>query len=144
MKLIKLAFVVLSISVFISGCNNNHGTKNASTDVIQQFIDDQQSGFIIITNETDTLFLEVIQALLLEKQQNALIFNVFYNDGKNKNSNGLSKNPFNFEMPTVNTIYYIKNGEVFADFDLEAYEGLRQQEELQHFLDPVNRGEVNE
>jgi len=52
MKLIKLAFIAFSFSLFISGCNHDYGANIASTDVVQQLIDDQISGFVIITNET--------------------------------------------------------------------------------------------
>lgn len=146
MKLTKLAFVAFSISLFISGCNHDYGAKKASTDAVQQMIDDQQTGFVIITNETDAPFLDEVQKMLLEKKEEALQFNVFHNDGKNKNIDGLSKNPFRFEMPHVNTIYYIKSGKAFGKYDLEAYEGLRQQEELHHFIDsmPNHTGDPNE
>ena len=51
-------------------------------------------------------------------------FNVFRNDGDNQNTDGLSKNPFRFEMPHVNAIYYIKDGKAYGEYDLEIYEGL--------------------
>lgn len=146
MKLIKLAFVAFSVSLFISGCDHDYGTKKASTNEIQQLIDDQQSGFIVITNEIDALFLDEVQKILLEKKEEALQFNGFYNDSKNKNIDGLSKNPFRFEMPHVNFIYYIKDGHVLGEHDLEAYEGLRQQEELHHFINSMSErtGDMNE
>lgn len=146
MKLIKLAFVAFSVSLFISGCNHDYGTKKASTNEIQQMIDDQQSGFIVITNEIDAPFLDEVQKMLLEKKEEALQFNVFYNNGKNKNTDGLSKNPFRFEMPHVNTIYYIKDGKAIGEYDLEAYEGLHQQEELHHFINSMSDhpGDMNE
>ncbi|MCM3382141.1 hypothetical protein [Shouchella rhizosphaerae] len=72
--------------------------------------DGQQTGFIIITNETDAPFLDEVQKMLLEKKESALQFNVFRNDGKNENPDGLSKNPFRFEMQHVNAIYYLKDG----------------------------------
>lgn len=146
MKLIKLAFVAFSISLFISGCNHDYGAKKASTNNVQQMIDDQQTGFVIITNEIDAPFLDEVQKMLLEKKEEALQFNVFYNDGKNKNTDGLSKNPFRFEMPYVNAIYYIKDGKAFGEYDLETYTGLRQQEELHHFIDSMSdhTGDLNE
>ena len=145
MKLIKLAFVAFSILLFIPGCNHDYGAKKASTDAVQQLIDDQQTGFVIITNETDAPFLNEVQKALLEKKEEALKFNVFYNDGKNKNTDGLSKNPFRFEMPHVNTVYFIKDGKAFGEYDLEIYEGLRQQEELHHFIDSMSNhtGDTN-
>ena len=146
MKLIKLAFVAFSISLFISGCDHDYGAKKASTDAVQKMIDDQKTGFVIITNETDAPFLDEVQKALLEKKKEALQFNVFYNDGENKNADGLSKNPFHFEMPHVNAVYYIKDGKAFGDYDLETYEGLRQQEELHHFIDSMSdyTGDMNE
>ena len=146
MKLIKLAFVAFSISLIISGCNHDYGAKNASTNEVRQMIDDQQTGFIIITNEADAPFLDEVQKILLEKKEEALQFNVFHNDGKKKNTDGLSKNPFRFEMPHVNTVYYIKDGKSFGEYDLDAYEGLRQQEELHHFIDSMSddTGDTNE
>ena len=146
MKLIKLAFVAFSISLFISGCNHDYGTKNASTNEVQKVIDDQLTVFVIITNETDAPFLDEVQKALLEKKEEALQFNVFYNDGKNKNTDGLSKNPFRFEMSHVNAVYYIKDGKAFGEYDLEAYEGLRQLEELHHFIDSMSdqTGDMNE
>ncbi|WP_210471659.1 hypothetical protein [Sporosarcina sp. 6E9] len=146
MKLIQSAFIAFSIALVASGCSHHYGTKVGAADDVQQLIDDQQTGFVIITNETDAPFLEEVQKALLEKKEDALQFNVFYNDGKNKNADGLSKNPFRFEMPHVNTVYYIKDGKAFGEYDLEAYEGLRQQEELHHFIDsmPNHKGDTNE
>ncbi|MBS4190408.1 hypothetical protein KHA94_09400 [Bacillus sp. FJAT-49705] len=46
----------------------------------------------------------------------------------------MSKNPFRSEMPCVNTLYFIKDGTVYDEFDLERYEGIRQQEELALFI----------
>lgn len=145
-KLIKWAFIAFSIALIASGCSNDYGAKTVSADDVQQLIDDHQTGFVIITNETDAPFLDEVQKMLLEKKEDALQFNVFQNDGKNKNADGLSKNPFRFEMPHVNTVYYIKDGKAFGEYDLETYEGLRQQEELHHFLDSMTNhtGDPNE
>ena len=73
-------------------------------------------------------------------------FNVFYNNGENKNTDGLSKNPFHFEMPHVNTIYYIKDEKAIGEYDLEAHLGLDQQEELHHFINFMSNhpGDMNE
>ncbi|OLP64750.1 hypothetical protein BACPU_23400 [Bacillus pumilus] len=146
MKLIKWALLAFSIALFTTGCNHNYGAKNASTDNVQQLIDDQQTGFVIITNETDATFLDVVQKALLEKKENALLFNVYRNDGENENTDGLSKNPFRTEMPRVNAIYYIKDGTVYDEFNLEVYEGIRQQEELDYFMKKVSNstGDSNE
>ena len=63
-------------------------------------LDDQKDGFVVITNETDAPFLDETEKVLLEKKESALQFNVFRIDGKNENPDGLSKNPFRFEMQT--------------------------------------------
>ena len=144
MKLIKMAFVAFSISLFISGCNHDYGAKIASIDVVQQLIDDPKSGFVIITNETDTAFLVEAQKALLEKKETALQFNVFRNDDENKNADGFSINPFIFEMSHVNPNYYINDGKTYGEYDLEVYEGIRQQEELNHFIDSMTGGGTNE
>lgn len=109
-------------------------------------IDDQKEGFIILTNETDASFLDEAQKALLEKKKNALLFNVFRNDGENENTDGLSKNPFRTDMPHVNAIYYIKDGTVYGEFNLEVYEGIRQQEELAYFINKMSNstGDSNE
>lgn len=107
MKFIKWAFVAFSIALIVSSCGIDYGIVIVSTDDVQQLIDDQQTGFVIITNETDAAFLDEIQKVLLEKKENALLFNVFRNDGENENTDGLSKNPFRTEMPRVNVIYYL-------------------------------------
>ena len=143
-KRINSIILFLIISLLIGCSNNDTGLQTASIDDIQYKLDEKSSGFIVITNETEAPFLDEVQTALLEKQQTANLFNVFYNDGESKNTDGLSKNPFNFEMPSVNTMYYIKDGEVFEEFNLDRYEGLRQQEELSLFLDIENRGRQNE
>lgn len=143
-KQINSIILFLIISLLIGCSDNDTGLQTASIDDIQYKLDEKSSGFIVITNETEAPFLDEVQTALLEKQQTANLFNVFYNDGESKNTDGLSKNPFNFEMPFVNTMYYIKDGEVFEEFNLDRYEGLRQQEELSLFLDIDNRGRQNE
>lgn len=71
-------------------------------------------------------------------------FNVFRNDGKNENPDGLSKNPFRTEMQHVNAIYYLKDGKVYGEYELETHEGLCQQEELRYFVDSMIGGTANE
>lgn len=73
-------------------------------------------------------------------------FNVFRNDGENENTDGLSKNPFRTEMPRVNTLYYINEGTVYNESNLEVYEGIRQQEKLANFLKMMSnsKGDSNE
>ncbi|WP_391116841.1 hypothetical protein [Psychrobacillus sp. L3] len=85
----------------------------------------------------DTPFLDEVEKALLEKKEAALQFNVFRNKGKSENPDGLSKNPFHSEMSHVNTLYYVKDGKIYGEYDLETYEGLRQQEELGHFIDSM-------
>ncbi|MEK3889647.1 hypothetical protein [Bacillus sp. FSL K6-3431] len=146
MKLIKWAFIAFSIALIVSGCSHGYGAIIVPTEDIQQLIDDQQTGFVIITNETDATFLDEVQKALLEKKENALLFNVFRNDGENENTDGLSKNPFRTVMPHVNAIYYIKDGTVYDEFNLEVYEGIRQQEELAYFMKKMSNstGDSNE
>lgn len=144
MKLYKYIFIIICFISFL-GCSDTSDVYiHASTQDIQEFLNEQNTGFIIITNETNASFLDEVQTILQEKQQQTLLFNVFYNDGKNKNSDELSKNPFNFEMPTVNSIYYIEDGKVLDEFDLDKYKGLEQQTELNHFLDIDKRVVQNE
>ncbi|PIC83300.1 hypothetical protein [Sporosarcina sp. P1] len=69
MRFIKWAFIVFSIILIVSGCSHNYGALIASTDDVQQLIDDQQTGFVIITNETDATFLDEFQKALLEKRK---------------------------------------------------------------------------
>lgn len=71
-------------------------------------------------------------------------FNVFRNDGKKENPNGLSKNPFRVEMQHVNAFYHPKDGKAYGEYELETHEGLRQQEELRYFIDYMTRGAANE
>ncbi|WP_158232314.1 hypothetical protein [Sporosarcina sp. P1] len=58
----------------------------------------------------------------------------------------MSKNPFRTEMPRVNAIYYIKDGTVYDEFNLELYEGIRQQDELAYFMKMMSNssGDSNE
>ena len=131
--------IIISCFTLLIGCGKTGDVLfYSSTQDIQNFLNEQQTGFIIVTNETDASFLDEVQTALLENKQTAQLFNVFYNDGKDKNSDGLSKNPFNFELPSVNAIYYIKDGIVSEQYDLEMYTGLEQTKELNHFLD-VNK-----
>lgn len=147
MKLFRLFFLTLGIALLATACSNkNYGLKIASNEDVQQAIDNQQTSLIIITNETHAPFLDEVQKALLEKKEKALQFNVFRNDGENENTDGLSKNPFRTEMPRVNTLYYINEGTVYNEFNLEVYEGIRQQEELANFLKMMSnsKGDSNE
>lgn len=144
MKLIRAAVISFSITLFATGCNQSEGLMTATTEDVQQLIDDQKDGFVVITNETDALFLDEAEKALLEKKESALQFNVFRNDGKNENPDSLSKNPFRSEMQHVNAIYYLKDGKVYGEYELETHEGLRQQEELRYFIDSMIGGTANE
>lgn len=88
--------------------------------------------------------MEETEKALLDKKESVLQFNVFRNDGKNENPNGLSKNPFLSEMQHVNAIYYLKDGKVYGEYELETHEGLRQQEELRHFIESMVGSAANE
>ena len=138
MSFFKGIIIISCFTLFIGCGKTGDVLSHSSTQDIQNFLNEQQTGFIIVTNETDASFLDEVQTALLENKQTAELFNVFYNDGKDKNSDGLSKNPFNFELPSVNAIYYIKDGIVSEQYDLEMYTGLEQTKELNHFLD-VNK-----
>lgn len=140
MKLIRATIIAFSITLFAT----SHGLITATTEDVQQMIDNQKNGFVVITNETNAPFLDETEKALLEKKEPALQFNVFHNDGKNENPNGLSKNPFRSEMQHVNAIYYLKNGKVYGEYELETHEGLRQQEELRYFIDSITGGATNE
>ncbi|RST60083.1 hypothetical protein D5F11_008435 [Siminovitchia terrae] len=144
MKLFRATVIAFSIALVATGCNQSHGLKTATIDDVQQMLDDQKDGFVVITNETSAPFLDETEKALLEKKEYALQFNVFRNDGKNENPDGLSKNPFRFEMQHVNTIYYLKNGKVYGEYELETHEGLRQEEELRYFIDSMTGGATNE
>ncbi|MED1528306.1 hypothetical protein V7198_18425 [Bacillus pumilus] len=141
MKLIRAAVIAF---MFATGCNQSEGLMTATTEDVQQLLDDQKAGFVVITNETDALFLDEAEKALLEKKESALQFNVFRNNGKNENPNGLSKNPFRSEMQHANAIYYLKDGKVYGEYEFETHEGLRQQEELRYFIDSMTGGTANE
>jgi len=139
MKLIRLAFFALSITLLATACSNkDYVLKAASTYDVQQLIDNQLTSFVVITNESDAPFLDEVQKALLEKKNNTLQFNVFQNDGENQNTDGLSKNPFRTEMPCVNVLYFIKDGTVYDEFNLEVYKGIRQQKELTYFINEMS------
>ncbi|WP_339164778.1 hypothetical protein [Siminovitchia sp. FSL W7-1587] len=128
MKLVRATVFAFSIALFAKGCNQSHGLKTTTTNDVQQMLDDQKDGFVVITNETSAPFLDETEKALLEKKKYALQFNVFRIDGKNENPDGLSKNPFRFEMQHVNAIYYLKDGKVYGEYELETLEGLSHQE----------------
>ena len=71
---------------------------------------------------------------MVDKKQTALQFDVFRNDGENKNVDGLSKNPFRFIMLHVNSLYYIEKVVVVDEFQLEIHEEIKQNDELSHFI----------
>lgn len=68
MKLIRAAVIAFSITLFATGCNQSEGLMTATTEDVQQLIDDQKNGFVVITNETDALFLDEAEKALLEKR----------------------------------------------------------------------------
>lgn len=135
---IVLVFLAFSIALLLSACSDdNYEAKNVSTDDIQKILDSKQDGFVIIKNEEDAQFLREVHKALLEKKQTALQFDVFRNDGENENVDGLSKNPFRYEMLHVNSLYYIEKGVVVDEFQLEIHEGIKQYEELKHFIEAM-------
>lgn len=69
MKLVRATFIAFSITLFATGCNQSDGLKTATTDDIQQMLDDQKDGFVVITNETDAPFLDETKKALLEKRK---------------------------------------------------------------------------
>lgn len=145
MKFKAISILLVSILVLLVGCSNSKGiVEFASTDDVQQLLDSKQEGFVIITNETEATFLEEVQKALLEKKETALQFNVFRNDGSKENSDGLSKNPFRTEMPHVNSLYYVKNGQAYSEYNLETHTGLQQQDELNHFITSMTEGDLDE
>ena len=138
MNRIVLVFLAFSIALLLSACSDdNYEAKNVSTDDIQKILDSKQDGFVIIKNEEDAQFLREVHKALLEKKQTALQFDVFRNDGENENVDGLSKNPFRYEMLHVNSLYYIEKGVVVDEFQLEIHEGIKQYEELKHFIEAM-------
>ena len=135
MKTIKWLFLIFSISLLLSVCSTEKpGTIDASTEEVQEMINAGQTGFVLIIDEEESQLLRNAKKALLEKEQTALQFDVFRNDASNENKDGLSNNPFRHDMPNVNTVYYINNGNVVEEYDLESSLD-NQQETLEEFIE---------
>lgn len=137
MKTIKLIFVICSISFLLNACNTEeYGTIEASTEDMQEILDTGQTGFVLIKDEEDSQLLRNVEKAFLEKEQTVMQFDVFQNDASSENKNGLSNNPFSPNMPNVNTVYYVNNGNVVEEYDLETNLD-NQHENLEEFIEIV-------
>lgn len=137
MKTIKRILFICSIPFLLSACSTEeYGLLNASTEDIQEMLDKNQTGFVLIKDEEESKLLRNAEKAFLEKEQTAMQFDVFQNDSFNENEDGLSNNPFRHSMPNINTVYYIINGNVIEEYDLESSLD-NQQESLEEFIEIV-------
>jgi hypothetical protein len=137
MKTIKRILVICSIPFLLGACGTEeYGLLNASTEEIQEVLDNNQTGFVLIKDEEESRLLRNAEKAFLEKEKTAMQFDVFRNDASNENKDGLSNNPFRHSMPNVNTVYYINNGNVIEEYDLESSLD-NQQESLEEFIEFV-------
>ena len=84
MKTIKRILVICSIPFLLGACSTQeHGLFNASTEVIQEMLDNNQTGFVLIKDEEESQLLRNAEKAFLEKEQTAMQFNVFRNDASN-------------------------------------------------------------
>ena len=135
MKTIKQILVICSVPFLLGACSTEeHGLLNASTEDVQEMLDSHQPGFVLIKDEEESQLLRHAEKAFLEKEQTAMQFDVFRNDASNENEDGLSNNPFRHNMPNVNTVYYINNGNVIEEYDLESSLD-NQQETLEEFIE---------
>lgn len=137
MKTIKRILVICSIPFLIGACGTEeYGLLNASTEDIQEVLDNNQTGFVLIKDEEESQLLRNTEKAFLEKEQTVMQFDVFRNDVTNENEDGLSNNPFRHDMPNVNTVYYIHKGIIVGEYDLESSLN-NQQESLEEFIEIV-------
>lgn len=137
MKTIKRILVICSIPFVLGACSaEEYGLLDASTEDIQEMLDSNQTGFVLIKDEEESQLLRHAEKAFLEKEQTAMQFDVFRNDASTENEDGLSNNPFRHDMPNVNTVYYINNGNVIEEYDLESSLD-NQQETLEEFIEIV-------
>ena len=137
MKMIKRILAICSIPFLLGACSTEeYGLLNASTEDIQELLDNNQTGFVLIKDEEESQLLRNTEKAFLEKEHTALQFDVFRNDASNENEDGLSNNPFRYDMPNVNTVYYMNNGNVVEQYDLESSLD-NQQEDLEEFIEFV-------
>ena len=135
MKTIKRILVICSVPFLLGACSTEeHGLLNASTEDVQEMLDSNQTGFVLIKDEDESHLLRNAEKAFLEKEQTAMQLDVFRNDAFNENVDGLSNNPFRHSMPNVNTVYYISNGNVIEEYDLESSLD-NQQETLEEFIE---------
>lgn len=65
MKLFKCIFILSCFMLFL-GCSDSSDVYiHSSTQDVQDFLNKQSTGFIIITNETNAYFLDEVQTILL-------------------------------------------------------------------------------
>ncbi|WKA55362.1 hypothetical protein [Planococcus shixiaomingii] len=137
MKTIKRILVICSIPFLLGACSTEeYGLLDASTEDIQEMLDSNQTGFVLIKDEEESQLLRHVEKAFLEKEKTAMQFDVFRNDASNENKDGLSNNPLRHNMPNVNTVYYINNGNVIEEYDLESSLD-NQQESLEKFIEFV-------
>ncbi|ARJ38649.1 hypothetical protein SporoP8_07060 [Sporosarcina ureae] len=122
LRLLLRTALAISVVLFISGCSaSDYGFHIASTEEVENVFDQNNNAYVIITNDVEASFLKEASKALLEKKESALLFNVYMNDGVHNNADKLSHNPFRFEMPHVNAIYYLRDGQIVNEYNLENY-----------------------
>lgn len=137
MKTVKRILVICSIPFLLGACSTkDYGLLNASNEDVQEMLDNNQTGFVLIKDEEESQLLRNAEKAFLEKEQTAMQFDVFRNDASNENVDVLSNNPFRHNMPNVNTVYYIYKGNVVEEYDLEISLD-NQQENLEEFIEIV-------
>lgn len=125
----KLLVVFMGITIFTLVSCSNVGVDNVGIEEVEDLFDGG-NGYLLIYIDDDNKYLSHLKETAKEKNKRVLSYNPYKKDGKNEND----KPTYPDEDVEGNVLYYIEDGEIKSEVDVNVHQGLDLKNELDYLF----------
>lgn len=125
----KKGYVLIAaviVSVFLVACNTQKGIEKVDYDTVEKLFDGG-SGYLLIYLDDDNNYLESVNTVAKEKNEQVLLYDPYKQD----NENGNSEPVYPEENVEGNYLYRIDKGEIKREVDVNVHQGTELMNELE-------------
>ena len=125
----KKGYVLIAaviVSVFLVACNAQKGIEKVDYDAVEKLFDGG-SGYLLIYLDDDNNYLESVNSVAKEKDEQVLLYDPYKEDSENENSEPV----YPEENVEGNYLYRIDKGEIKREVDVNVHQGTELMNELE-------------
>lgn len=122
--------ILLGIVTFsLFGCGSGEVKQVDYKQVEDLFSND--TGYLLIYIDDDNNYLTTLKDVSIKKNKDVLLYNPYKKDGENENNQPL----YPEEEVKGNALYYIENGDIKTELDIEKIEETKLSKEIEIFME---------